>query len=90
MNIQKLLLLRVFCYDNLKSGDFKVTYLSNQGRAIVEDLNGECTLLVAKENNIVECYVDNSKKPFRTMQFIEDFYFKNSRCYLEYGWKLIK
>lgn len=71
MKIQELLLLRVFCYDNLKNDDYEVTYLLKQGRAIVENSNGDCILLVAKENNIVECYEENSIKPFRTMQFIE-------------------
>lgn len=84
---QKLLLLRVFCYDNLKNDGFEVTYLPKQGRAIVEDVDGDCILLVAKENNIVECYEENSTKPFRTMQFIEGFYIKNFHARLEYRWK---
>lgn len=88
MKIQELLLLRVFCYDYFKSDNFKVIYLAKQGRAIVEDANGDCILLVAKENNIVECYEDNSNKPFKIFQFEEKFYFKNSR--LDYWWKLIK
>ena len=75
MKIHELLLLRVFCYDNLKNDNFEVTYFPKQSKAIVEDANGDYILLVAKENNIVECYEANSIKPFRTMQFIE------------YGWK---
>ncbi len=69
MKIHEYLLLRAFCHDNLKNDDYEVTYLLKQGRSIVENSNGDCILLVARENNIVECY--DSIKPFRTMQFIE-------------------
>lgn len=87
MKIQELLLLRVFCYDNLKNDDYEVTYLLKQGRAIVENSNGDCILLVAKENNIVECYEENSIKPFRTMQFIEGYFIENFHARLKYDWK---
>lgn len=87
MKIQELLLLRVFCLDNFKSDDFKVIYLPKKGMAMVKDANGDCILLVAKENNIVECYEDNTIKPFRIFQFEEKFYFKNSR--LDYWWKVL-
>lgn len=92
MLIQKLLLLRVFCYDHFESDDFKVTYLPKRGEAIVEVANGDCILLVAKENNIVECYEDNfnKNKPFGTYQFLEGFYIKNSLARFEYGWKVLK
>lgn len=90
MKYHEFLLLKAFCYDNFKSNDFKVTYMPLSNKAIVKNANGECTLLVAKKNNIVECYVDNSKKPFKTFQFGENFYFKNSCYFLEYVWKLIK
>lgn len=87
MKIQELLLLRVFCYDNLKNDDYEVTYLLKQGRAIVENSNGDCILLVAKENNIVECYQENSIKPFRTMQFIESYFIENFHARLKCDWK---
>lgn len=87
MKIHELLLLRVFCHDNLKNDDYEVTYLLKQGRAIVENSNGDCILLVAKENNIVECYEENSIKPFRTMQFIESYFIENFHPRLKYGWK---
>lgn len=90
MNIQKLLLLRVFCYDNLKNDDFEVTYLPLSGKAIVKDVNGDCILLVAKENNIVECYEYNPKNLFRTMQFTETSSFKNSIYSSKYEWKDLK
>lgn len=81
MKIQKLLLLKAFCYDNLKN-DFKVTFLPITGIAIVEDANGDILFLVAKEDNIVECCEGYCLKPFRTVQLVETF--QNS---FKYGWK---
>lgn len=90
MKYHEFLLLKAFCYDNLKNDNFKVTYLPLSGKAIVNDANGDCILLVAKENNIVECYEYNPKKLFRTMQLTETSSFENSIYSLEYGWKYLK
>lgn len=81
MKIHEYLLLRAFCHDNLKN-DFKVTFLPTTGIAIVEDANGDTLLLIAKEDNIVECCEGYSLKPFRTLQLVETF--QNS---FKYGWK---
>lgn len=81
MKIQKLLLLKAFCYDNLKN-DFKVTFLPNTSIAIVEDANGDILFLIAKKDNIVECCEGYCLKPFRTLQFVETF--QNSSKYV---WK---
>lgn len=84
MKNQKLLLLKLFVMDHFDSTKFKVTYLPSLGNAIVEDINKDTIILVAKEDNIVEVCDGLTYKVFRRLQMIETYH-----CSYEYAWRVL-
>lgn len=84
MNVEKSILLEIFCEDFFKGDDFKVTSLS-LFEAKVEDKNKDIIYLLAKDNNIIECYESNRFKPFKKLQLVETI--TNS---FDFAWKVLK
>lgn len=84
MKDKKLLLLKVFVMDHFDSTKFKITYLPSLGKAIVEDINKDIIILVAKEDNIVEVCDGFTYKVFRRLQMIETFHHS-----YEYAWRVL-